>query len=67
MTVERTNKEIIVRLPASTDIDELQDMVDMLEYKRISSKSKATQDDVDSLVNSIKKGRWDSTKSKLTQ
>ncbi len=47
------------------NIDELQDMADLLEFKEIAKKSKATQKDVDDLVAQIKKGRWADTKSKL--
>ncbi|HEY9125192.1 MAG TPA: hypothetical protein VIO15_12690 [Bacteroidales bacterium] len=65
MIIERTNKEIIFRLPADTNVDELQDMADLLEYKEIAKKSKASQKDVDELVKTIKKGRWAATKSTL--
>lgn len=65
MIIERTKNEIIFRLPADTNVDELQDMVDLLEFKEIAKNSKATQKDVDDLVKTIKKGRWTETKSKL--
>ena len=65
MIIERTKNEIIFRLPATINIDDLQDMADMLEYKEIAKKSKATQEAVDDLVKTIKKGRWAETKSKL--
>lgn len=61
MIIERTNSEIIFRVPASMNIDELQDMADLLEFKEIAKKSKATQKDVDDLVAQIKKGRWADT------
>ena len=62
MIIERTKNEIIIRLPGDINIDELQDMTDWFQYKEITRKSKATQVDVDSLVNQIKKGRWDKRK-----
>lgn len=65
MIIERTKNEVIFRLPATTNVDALQDMADMLEYKEIARKSNATQEDVDDLVMKIKKGRWAQTKSKL--
>jgi hypothetical protein len=65
MIVERTNKEIIFRLPSNIDLDDLQDLADLFEYKDITRKSKATQKDVDLLVKSVKKGRWNKTKQKL--
>jgi len=67
MIIERTANEIIFRLPGNTDIDELQDLTDFFEYKEISKKSKALQNDVDILVNEIKKGRWKRTKKKLKE
>ncbi len=58
MIIERTKKEIIIRLPGDINIDELQDVTDWLKYKEITRKSKAKQADVDELVSLIKKGRW---------
>ncbi len=55
MIIERTKNEIIFRLPANTKVDELQDMADLLDFKEIAQKSKATQKDVDDLVKSVKK------------
>ncbi len=67
MIIERTSKEIIFRLPYSTNVDDLQDLTDLFEYKKIVKKSKATQKDVDNLVASIKKGRWGKTKQQLDE
>ncbi len=55
MIIERTQDEIIFRLPADFNIDELQELADWLEYSLITRKSKATQKDVDKLVKTIKK------------
>ncbi len=65
MIIERTKNEVIIRLPGDINIDDLQDMTDWLQYKEITRKSKAKQDDVDALVSEIKKGRWDRRKSLL--
>jgi hypothetical protein len=65
MIIERTKNEIIIRLPANIDIDELQDLTDWFQYKEIVGKSKAKQSDVNSLVNQIKKGRWKKRKVAL--
>mgnify|MGYP006288386087 CR=1 FL=1 len=67
MIIERQNNEIVFRLPGNIDIDDLQDMTDLFEYKEISKKSRAKQSDVDKLVKQIKKGRWQKTKSKLSE
>lgn len=65
MVIERTSKEIVFRLPSTTKLEDLQDIADLISFKEISRKSKATQKDVDVLVKKIKKGRWAKTKSKL--
>jgi len=65
MIIERTTKEIIFRLPCSTNMDDLQDLTDLFEYIEIANKSKATQKEVDSLVTTIKKGRWSRTRQLL--
>ena len=57
MIIERTTDEIIFRLPNNTPLDELQDLADFFNIKRLQKKSRATQTDVDNLVKSIKKER----------
>ena len=65
MIIERTPKEVVFRLPSSTKLEDLQEIADLFAFKEISSKSKATQKDVDELVKKIKKGRWAKTKKRL--
>jgi hypothetical protein len=65
MIIERTKNEIIIRLPRDINIDELQDMNDWFQYKEITRKSKAKQEDIDALVKQIKKGRWNKRKEVL--
>ena len=65
MKIERTKNEIIIRVSSSLNLDDLQDLTDLIEYKEISMKSKASQKEVDNLVSDIKRGRWEKTKSKL--
>lgn len=67
MIIERTDTEIIFRLPGNTNIDDLQDMTDLFEFEEIAKKSKALQKDVDDLVKSIKKGRWQRTKIQISE
>ncbi|MBX3042878.1 MAG: hypothetical protein KIT33_12150 [Candidatus Kapabacteria bacterium] len=66
MTIERTEDEIIVRLPVTFDIDELQRMIDLLEYKSIVSKSKATQEQIDELSKDVSKSIWKKMVSERT-
>ena len=63
MTIERTVDEIIIRIPSSINVDDIQQLIDYLTYKKIISKSQATQKDVDTLVAIVKKGRWSQRRS----
>jgi len=58
MILERTKNEIIVRLPANVDLTELQNMLDYLNYKEQTSKSKVTQKDVDELSETVNQNIW---------
>ena len=65
MTIEQKSNEIIFRVSSNLDIDILQDISDLLEYKELTKQSKVSQNSVDTLVKTIKKGRWKKTKEKL--
>jgi hypothetical protein len=65
MNIEITENEIIFRLPKSVDLDDLQDLTDLFEYKELTKNTSTKQKDVDDLVKSIKKGRWEKTKKQL--
>ncbi len=65
MQIERTKDEVIFRLPADTDLDDLQAIADLLTYKELTKKFKVSQEEVDDLVKEVKKGRWAETKLKL--
>jgi hypothetical protein len=64
MILERTDKEILVRLPAYVDLTELQDMLNYLEYKEATAKTKATQKDVDELSEKVNQNIWTRFKRK---
>lgn len=65
MIIERTKKEVIIRLSPSVDTKGLQQLVDYLTYKEATSKSKAKQLDVDNLAKEIKVGWWAKNRSRL--
>lgn len=65
MIIERTSKEVIFRLPSSTNLKDLQEIADLFTFREISQKSKASQKEVDNLVKKIKKGRWNKSKQKI--
>lgn len=58
MLIERTEKEVIIRLPSYIDAEGLQQFVDYLLYKEATAKSKAKQKDVDKLAKDVKKNWW---------
>lgn len=62
MIIERTQDEIVVRLPANVDLTELQNMLDFLRYKELTAQSNANQTDVDELAGSVNKSIWNNVK-----
>lgn len=67
MIIERTSKEVIIRVPSSVETEGLQRLVDYLTYKEATAKSKAKQSDVDVLAGDVKKGWWKRNKSRLVK
>jgi hypothetical protein len=67
MLIERTNTEVIIRLPAYVDTNGLQRLVDYLTYKEATAKSKAKQSDVDTLANEVKAGWWAKNRNRLVK
>ncbi len=67
MIIERTPNEIIFRFPRDMNLDDLQDLTDLFEYKELTKKSKTSQKDVDVLVKTVKKGRWEKSKQQLDE
>jgi hypothetical protein len=65
MYIERTNKEIIIRLPSTVNTDGLQRFIDYLCYKEATANSQAKQDDVDKLAKEVKKGWWAENRSRF--
>ena len=65
MIIERTNKEVIIRLPSTVNTKGLQSLIDYLTYKEATAKSKATQSDIDKLAKEVKKGWWANNRSKF--
>lgn len=62
MEVERTKDEILVRLSPKTNISDLQEMIDYLEYRKLVSQSSAKQEDIDLVVKDVKSNIWEKFK-----
>ncbi|MEO6734491.1 MAG: hypothetical protein ABIN01_24945 [Ferruginibacter sp.] len=67
MVIERTSKEVIIRLPPYVDTTGLQRLVDYLTYKEATSKSKVRQSDVDALAKEVKKGWWANNRNRFVK
>ncbi len=63
--IESPEKEIIFRFPKNLNLDDLQDLTDLFEYKELTKGTSTAQKDVDKLVKTIKKGRWERTQQHL--
>ena len=67
MLVERTAKEVIIRLPATVDTEDLQDFLNYARYKELTSGFEVPQSEVDKLSDEIDAKWWAKNKSKLTK
>jgi|TARA_R110002033_G_scaffold167945_1_gene207484 hypothetical protein len=67
MQIERTNKEILIRLSSGTDLVGLQRILDYLKFREIASKSKASQKQIDELSSESKSSWWNKNKSRFVK
>jgi hypothetical protein len=63
MIIERTTGEFIIRIPISTQVEQIQDMIDYLRYKELTSTYEVSQSEVDTLARDINKNWWEKNKS----
>jgi predicted nucleotide-binding protein (sugar kinase/HSP70/actin superfamily) len=67
MLVERTIKEVIVRLPITVDTEDLQDFLNYARYKELTAGFKVEQKEVDKLSKQINAKWWTKNRSKLVK
>ncbi len=65
MVIERTDTEIIFRLPADIDTSGLQRIVDYLKYKEAIRQSKGTEEQANKLADESKKRWWAENKQRF--
>ncbi len=63
MKVERTDNEIIIRIPDSINVERAQQIIEYIRYLENTSSSKATQEDIDNLANDVNREWWEKNKS----
>jgi hypothetical protein len=62
MIIERTDKEILIRIPSSVDVEGAQRIIDYIRYQEVTSKSKATQLAIDKLADDVNRDWWEKNK-----
>lgn len=67
MLIERTSKEIIIRLPASVDTEDLQNFLNYTRYMELTSNFDVDQKEVDKLANQINSKWWTKNRKKLVK
>lgn len=56
LTIERTDREIMIRLPLDLAVNGIQRMLDYLAYKQAIQNCQATQEQIDELAKEAKRG-----------
>lgn len=67
MIVERTNKEVIIRLSPDVDTEDLQAFLNYARYKELTASYSVPQKKVDKLAKQINKGWWAKNKNQFTK
>ncbi len=67
MLVERTAKEVIIRLPATVNAEDLQEFLNYARYKELTADFEVPQSEVDKLATEINSKYWAKNKSKLAK
>lgn len=67
MRIERTDKEIIIRIPADVDIAELDKILDYIKFRAIASKSAASDREIDELAKESKSTWWEENKKRFVE
>ncbi|MFI5137734.1 MAG: hypothetical protein ACHQIM_07890 [Sphingobacteriales bacterium] len=65
MVIERTNDEIIFRLPGDIDTTGLQRIVNYLKYKEAIRESQGTEEQANKLADESKKRWWAENKERF--
>ena len=65
MVIERTDREVIIRMPAYVNYEGMQKMIDLLSLREANARSIATQEDIDILAKEVNKGWWAENRNRL--
>lgn len=67
MDIQRTDSEILFRLPANIDTLGLQRMIDYLKYKEATAESSTDQAEIDKLAKESKANWWKENKRRFVK
>ena len=65
MIIERTANEFIIRFPFTADRERMQDFIDYLRYKELTTGYSVAQSEVDNLARTINRQWWEQNQSKF--
>lgn len=65
MQIERTEKEIIIRVSSKTDLSGLQRIIDFIRVKEIGSESTVSEKEIENLAKESKSTWWKENKSRF--
>jgi hypothetical protein len=66
MKIEKKDNEILVRIPSNVDNTGLQKILDYIKFREFTSKSQASQEDIDALARESKKSWWERNNKRFT-
>ncbi|PIY06426.1 MAG: hypothetical protein COZ21_02865 [Bacteroidetes bacterium CG_4_10_14_3_um_filter_31_20] len=66
MKITRQNNELTISIPDNImSLGEIQELIDYIKFRSITSKSKASQKDIDNLSKEIDESWWNKNKPKF--
>lgn len=58
MTIERTEEEIIIRIPSTVETNDIQDFIDYMRYKELGQDVEVPQAEIDKLATELNTDWW---------
>jgi len=64
-TIDRTDSEILIRLPIASTSKAVQDALNFIRYVELGQNSQITQDDIEGMVRETKDRWWEENKERF--
>jgi len=65
ISVERTDKAIVIKLPLSTKNSDVEQILNYFEYINLAEHSEATQPQIDALAKEVNQQWWENNKHRF--